>query len=71
MIQYEVRAFDIQEKREITFNHNITKTLDEAFNFASHLKELLSNYYCNIAVVVTEYKQVNIQVFKFDNKENN
>lgn len=66
---YEVRAYDKQGKRDVTFNHNLTKTLDEAMKFASHLKENLSNYYCNIAVVVTEYKQVDIQVFNFDDKE--
>lgn len=62
MIMYEVKAFDKNEQKVITFNHQITKTLDDAIKFANHLKDNCE-WYSNISVIVLEYELIKMDVF--------
>ena len=64
---YEVKAHDIIDNKDITFNHNITKTLDSAIAFAKHLYENCSDGYSNISVVVTEYQLITTEAYPVEN----
>ena len=67
---YEVKALDIKENRVITFNHNITKTFDDAVKFARNLVANCSDGYSNVSVCVSEYKLISTDVYNVDSSRN-
>ena len=64
---YEVKALDKIDGKVVTFNHNLTKTLDDAIAFAKHLHEDCSDGYTDISLTITEYEYIRTDVYPINN----
>ena len=66
---YSVKAYDKDKGKIVTFNHNLTNTLDDALRFARHIHNECDKWYSNVCVITEIYELKDRNIFRMDGKD--